>query len=67
MGPGELTDARVALDALKLKQDGTAAAENTHKEYGELWKTARLTVLTEAEAAFPLADVPSWLTKTEDR
>ncbi|MFF4438260.1 tyrosine-type recombinase/integrase [Streptomyces sp. NPDC001621] len=28
------------------------------KEYGELWKAARLAVLTEAEAASPLADVP---------
>ncbi|MFC9910437.1 tyrosine-type recombinase/integrase [Streptomyces sp. NPDC127197] len=28
------------------------------KEYGEAWKAARLAVLTEAEAASPLADVP---------
>ncbi|GAA3077771.1 hypothetical protein GCM10010448_69790 [Streptomyces glomeratus] len=28
------------------------------KEYGEIWKAARLAVLTESEAASPLADVP---------
>jgi integrase len=28
------------------------------KEYGEVWKAARLTVLTETEAASPLAEVP---------
>ncbi|GHH10017.1 hypothetical protein [Streptomyces rubradiris] len=28
------------------------------KEYGEVWKAARLAVLTESEAASPLADVP---------
>ncbi|MEU2925450.1 hypothetical protein ABZ636_10375 [Streptomyces sp. NPDC007251] len=28
------------------------------KEYGEAWKAARLAVLTEAEAASPLAEVP---------
>ncbi len=28
------------------------------KEYGEAWKAARLAVLTESEAASPLADVP---------
>lgn len=37
------------------------AAEGGHllsKEYGELWKAARISVLTEAEAASPLAEVP---------
>ncbi|KRD21190.1 MULTISPECIES: hypothetical protein [unclassified Streptomyces] len=28
------------------------------KEYGEAWKIARLAVLTQSEAASPLADVP---------
>jgi integrase len=28
------------------------------KEYGEVWRAARLAVLTESEAASPLADVP---------
>ncbi|WP_371598621.1 hypothetical protein [Streptomyces sp. NBC_00564] len=37
------------------------AAQGGHllsKEYGEAWKAARLTALTESEAASPLADVP---------
>jgi integrase len=37
------------------------AAQGGHllsKEYGEVWKAARLAVLTESEAASPLADVP---------
>ncbi|MYT99867.1 hypothetical protein GTY74_22025 [Streptomyces sp. SID8350] len=37
------------------------ATEGGHllsKEYGEIWKAARTSVLTEAEAASPLAEVP---------
>lgn len=51
-----------------IKEFGTAedgrlfrAAQGGHllsKEYGEVWKAARLAVLTEGEAASPLADVP---------
>ncbi|GGS59012.1 hypothetical protein GCM10010206_21170 [Streptomyces cinerochromogenes] len=51
-----------------IKEFGTAedgrlfrAAQGGHllsKEYGEVWKAARLAVLTETEAASPLADVP---------
>ncbi len=51
-----------------IKQFGAAedgrlfrAARGGHllsKEYGEVWKTARRSVLTESETASPLADVP---------
>ncbi|MFK4146195.1 hypothetical protein [Streptomyces sp. NPDC004065] len=51
-----------------IKEFGTAAdgrlfraSQGGHllsKEYGEVWKAARLAVLTESEAASPLADVP---------
>ncbi|WP_406730412.1 tyrosine-type recombinase/integrase [Streptomyces sp. NBC_01794] len=51
-----------------IKECGTAedgrlfrAIQGGHllsKEYGEVWKAARLAMLTESEAASPLADVP---------
>jgi len=57
----------VSVGLVHIKEFGTAedgrlfrAAQGGHllsKEYGEVWKAARLAALTESETASPLADV----------